>query len=268
MIQETVAILSNRPMGADYRKIALACDAVYGKALPGQFVMVKLPERPLPLLRRPFSIHRIITEKDRVLGIELLYKVVGPTTQALAQLHTGDPLDLLGPMGNPFHLPPKAQRIYLAAGGIGVAPLLFLSSFLIRQGVSEKYITLFLGGRRRSDLLCKAEFGRQGIRVHITTDDGSEGDACLLTDPLEAAVRRQPPDIIYACGPMGMLKCVAGIAQTHKVACQLSIETLMACGVGACLSCAVPHRRDASQYLHACTDGPVFDAQILSLDFP
>jgi dihydroorotate dehydrogenase electron transfer subunit len=101
--------------------------------------------------------------------------------------------------------------------------------------------------------------------VDCTTDDGSEGAQCFLTSPLEAAVRRQPPDVIMACGPMDMLICVAGIADRLDVACQLSIESVMACGMGACLGCAVPAAGDGNVYHHVCKDGPVFDAQDLKL---
>jgi dihydroorotate dehydrogenase electron transfer subunit len=156
--------------------------------------------------------------------------------------------------------------VYIAAGGIGVAPMVFLGSFLEKKGIKKDNMILYLGGRSQTDLLCKEEFHRQGITVTITTDDGSEGEACLLTDPLENAVRKQRPDIIYACGPKGMLKCVAGIATTYGVACQLSIETLMACGVGACLGCAVASQKNSSQYLHACLDGPIFDVDALALN--
>jgi dihydroorotate dehydrogenase electron transfer subunit len=101
--------------------------------------------------------------------------------------------------------------------------------------------------------------------VVLTTDDGSCGEQCLVTSPLEAAVRAEPPDIVLACGPKPMLACIQGIARSHGVACQLSIETMMACGMGACLGCAVPGRKDPSRFLHACLDGPVFDSEDLDL---
>jgi dihydroorotate dehydrogenase electron transfer subunit len=266
MIQETIQVIENLQTGSDYRKISLACGSPYAESRPGQFVMVRLPDRSTPLLRRPFSIHDLIYDHKKVIGLSLLYKVVGPVTQALAQLGPGDTLDILGPLGNHFTLPGSAKRVYLAAGGIGVAPMLFLKRFLIQHGIAKENVRLFLGGRSQADLLCKEEFMQQGIAVNITTDDGSEGEACLLTDPLAAAVEASPPDIIYACGPTGMLKCVAAIAETHALACQISVETLMACGVGACLGCAVSSKKNSSNYLHACIDGPVFHIDTLAID--
>ena len=124
---------------------------------------------------------------------------------------------------------------------------------------------LFLGGRGQEDLLCVVDFERLGIPVVLTTDDGSRGDQCLVTNPLEEAIRRDPPDLVMACGPEAMLACVLGIVGAQRIACQVSIETMMACGIGACLGCAVRGRQDASRYLHACLDGPVFDAAEIEL---
>jgi dihydroorotate dehydrogenase electron transfer subunit len=266
MIQETSIIIDNQQVGPHYHRISLSCASAYENSRPGQFVMVHLPGLRAPLLRRPFSIHQLIFDKNQIKGLVLLFKIAGPTTRALAQLRPGDPLDLLGPLGNHFTLPQGVHRVYMAAGGIGVAPMLFLKWFLERRGIHKENITLFLGGRGQDDLVCKDEFHQQEITVKVSTDDGSEGEACLLTDPLETATKNHPPDMIYACGPTGMLKCVAGIAETYSVACQISVETLMACGVGACLGCAVSSLKDPSKYLHACIDGPVFNVDTLALD--
>jgi dihydroorotate dehydrogenase electron transfer subunit len=99
-----------------------------------------------------------------------------------------------------------------------------------------------------------------GVTVHRTTDDGSDGAQCFLTHPLEIEAQKRPPDVIYACGPMDMLSCVAGIAARLKIPCQVSIESTMACGIGACLGCAVAPR-SGEGYLHVCKDGPVFDSE-------
>jgi dihydroorotate dehydrogenase electron transfer subunit len=113
--------------------------------------------------------------------------------------------------------------------------------------------------------LCLDEFSAFGLPVRMTTDDGSSGDQCLVTDPLEIAVVEKRPDIIFACGPMEMLACVAGIADKNGLACQVSIETMMACGMGACLGCAVAGRKNSNKYMHACLNGPVFDIRELKL---
>lgn len=259
MIQQVTKVMWNRPVGVDCFHLGLNTGDEFAKAVPGQFVMVQVGPGEKPLLRRPFSISGLIDNGDGFEGIELLIKQVGAGTQRLAGLTPGDALDVIGPLGHGFRLKKSHERIYLAGGGIGIAPIRFLASELIHRGVPAGRIRLFLGGQSRQDLLCREDFERHGIPVTITTDDGSEGDQCLLTDPLELAIQDQAPDMVYACGPHGMLACVAGIAQRTGAPCQVSIETLMACGLGACLGCAVESEKDQDIYLHACIHGPVFN---------
>jgi len=263
MFSGKVRILWNRHLGSSYYKIGLKCGNKLIAARPGQFVMLRPTAQLSPLLRRPFSIHGLITTEKGVSGIQILYKVVGEGTRLLARLGGGSSVDVLGPLGTHFRLPQPGRRIVLAAGGIGVAPLTFLAAELIKAGCNPGDITVFIGGRTRSELICRQDFEGLGIAVHLTTDDGSAGDACLVTHPLEAAVARRPPDILYACGPSGMLACIVGIAEKFGVPCQVSIESLMACGMGACLGCAVAGRPPGGRFLHACLDGPVLDAAAL-----
>jgi dihydroorotate dehydrogenase electron transfer subunit len=265
MNQQRATVLWNRSMNADCFRLGLVCDQVYADAVPGQFVMVQVGAEHAPLLRRPFSIAGIFGQENRVEGIELFIKVVGQGTQRLSQLAKGDQVDLLGPLGRGFKVDPGHDRVYLAAGGIGVAPIRFLAMAMVAKGSEPGNCRVFIGGRNKADLLCHEEFEALGMSVTVTTDDGSAGGQCLLTDPLEVAIQEQPPDMVCACGPHGMLACIAGIAARTQVACQLSIETMMACGLGACMGCAVPSRTDPSTYLHACLNGPVMDAAKLQL---
>jgi dihydroorotate dehydrogenase electron transfer subunit len=260
---ETVQVLENIPAGTGYYRMRLSCHRQYAKARPGQFVMVRFPEQVDPLLPRPFSIHRLIKPAGVTTGLELLYKVVGKGTHALSLRQPGDYLSLTGPLGRGFAVPADVVRIKIVAGGIGVAPMIFLLDYLNEHKHDLEGVEVFLGGRSKADLLCLDEFSTLGVPVHMTTDDGSSGDQCLVTDPLELAVAKSLPDIIYACGPIDMLACIAGIANKYKIACQVSIEAMMACGMGACLGCAVASRHHPDHYLHACSDGPVFDIQEL-----
>lgn len=265
MIQQNAIVKWNNPVGGDCFHMALITEQAIDKVMPGQFVMVQIGNQELPLLRRPFSIFGLVRDGDGIVGIELLIKVVGKGTRRLAQMRPGETLDLLGPLGHGFRFIPNAHHIYLAAGGIGVAPIRFLAAELITRGVPPESCRLYLGGRSKKDLICREEFKQLGIAVTVTTDDGSDGDQCLITDPLEMAIQEQAPDMVYACGPHGMLACVAGIAQRTQVPCQVSIETLMACGLGACLGCAVESKKDTEAYLHACVNGPVFNAADINL---
>lgn len=266
MQQITTQVLWNKALSPNFGRLALACEGEFARAEAGQFVMLGVSGSSDPLLRRPFSIHRAVTSGGRFLGIELLYKIVGPATRRMSRLAAGEPVSLLGPLGNSFRLPEGGRRVYLAAGGVGVAPMVFLVERLATAGRPLSGFRLFLGGRSREELLCVEDFQRAGVPVSCTTDDGSYGDHCLVTDPLEIAVGREPPDLVLACGPKGMLACVVGITRKHGLPCQVSIETMMACGMGACLGCAVPGRGRPDRYLHACTDGPVFDAGEIDWD--
>ncbi len=253
-------ILSNREICPGYFRMRIACDQVYQDALPGQFVMVRLAGQTSPMLRRPFSIHDLIMEGTRVTGFDILYKIIGKGTQALSMSGSGDMMDVLGPLGRGFSTRGEFRRVHMVAGGIGIAPLVFLAKHLMRQGYSGSQINLFIGGRSCGDLLCLEIFEHLGIQLMVTTDDGSAGSQCLVTQPLRESLRQQKPEILFACGPMPMLREVMAISRKDGIPCQVSVETMMACGMGACLGCAVEKRDSKEQYLHACMDGPVFEA--------
>ncbi|MCG6911738.1 MAG: dihydroorotate dehydrogenase electron transfer subunit [Deltaproteobacteria bacterium] len=253
-------ICSNREIGPGYFQMRIACDEGYRKAVPGQFVMIRLTGQTAPLLRRPFSIHNLVREAGRSIGFDILYKTVGAGTEALSMSRPGDVVDVLGPLGRGFSIRDGFKAVHMVAGGIGIAPFVFLAEHLRRRGMSGSQITLFIGGRSAGDLVCLDRFERLGIRIRITTDDGSAGSRCLVTQPLAESLGGERPDIVFACGPSSMLREVSAICRKEGIACQVSIETLMACGMGACLGCAVESSSPDSPYRHACIDGPVFDA--------
>ena len=265
MFQADENVLWNRQVGPGYYRLGLSCDPGYERARPGQFVMLRLPAEELPFLRRPFSIHRLILTDGRVTGIEILYQVVGAGTHKLSKSGPGEKVDLLGPLGKGFAYAASYRQIAIVAGGIGVAPMLFLACYLKAKQVDPSCCKVFLGARSSQHLLCEEDFARLGMPIQVTTDDGSSGDQCLVTFPVETLMEHQGADMIYACGPPEMLKCIVGLAQKHQVACQISVEALMACGMGACLGCAVQPRGDGGGYWHACVDGPGFDAAILKI---
>jgi dihydroorotate dehydrogenase electron transfer subunit len=266
MVQQQAQVLWNENVNSAYFRVGLRCRAGFARVKPGQFVMLRIAEGIDPLLRRPFSIHRPIITDGRIQGIEILYKVVGKGTSLLSKMKREDRIDVLGPLGSAFLLPEQVQRVFIVAGGIGIAPMLFLATHLLERGFDPDNLKVYLGGRTKDDLLCVGEFEDMKLTVYTTTDDGSAGDQCLVTLPVESAASDQRPELIYACGPLEMLKCVIGIAEVHSIECQVSIETRMACGMGACLGCAVAARDIPNHYYHACLDGPVFDIRTIRLE--
>lgn len=217
---------------------------------PGQFVMLRFPNYIDPLLRRPFGVYRIIDE-----GIEILYKVVGKGTRLMTGLRPGDTVDILGPLGNGFPSDSGKKDIVMVAGGIGIVPFYLLAASGRQSGVRQR---LLFGGRGKDDLPGLEDFKKLGIKIKISTQDGSIGKKGLVTELVKSEARSLKSTIIYACGPKGMLKEVAKIALRMEAPCYVSLDNIMACGIGACLGCAVKVR--ARGYKMVCKDGPVFDA--------
>jgi dihydroorotate dehydrogenase electron transfer subunit len=242
-----------------YYTLILEGPAEWGAARAGQFVMIA--SRPSddaalePYLRRAFSIHDL-SKTDRGARIELLAKIVGPGTRALAGRRAGESLPVLGPLGRPFTLPDEGP-VALVAGGVGSAPLLLLGRELVERGVAFDF---YYGGRSRADLARRDDFAAlahdSGGKLVATTEDGSEGVAGLVTAPLDAALAEGRYRALYGCGPMGLLARLAALAAEHGVRGEAALETAMGCGFGACLGCAVPLA--AGRFGLCCKDGPVF----------
>lgn len=223
------------------------------QAAPGQFIGV-YPKDGSTLLPRPISICEVST-KSRALRI--VYRIAGQGTAEFSGLREGDPVDILGVLGNGFPLVlGRRKRCFLIGGGIGIPPLLQLAKELDTE---EKSIIL---GYRDSNLFLAEELARYG-KVYVATEDGSQGTKGNVLD----AIREHSleGDIIYACGPMPMLRAIKQYAAEQRIKAYISLEEHMACGVGACLGCVVKTREvDPHSHVHnarICTDGPVFDAE-------
>jgi len=252
-------ITSNKIFKDNYWHLEFESGVIAGRALPGQFVNIKVSDGIEPLLRRPLSIHGI--EGSRV---RLFYEVLGPGTRILSARKPGELLDVIGPLGNGFSLSGKEQRAgckaaILVAGGMGGAPLVFLA----KKIRSSKPLVL-IGARTEKKILCSQEFKALGCSVKIATDDGSSGFKGRVTELLSQVLRQATGDrrlAIYACGPRPMLKAVGKIACENNIDSQLSLEEHMACGIGACLGCVVATK---SGYRKVCKDGPVFSGKELT----
>jgi dihydroorotate dehydrogenase electron transfer subunit len=262
-------VMSNMEILPDCFRIRLTAPKKILCALPGQFVTVRVRDAIDPLLRRPFSIFSrgsVAPDHDgaqRRYYLEILYKVVGKGTSMLSELHSGDYVEVLGPLGKGFVTGGPDVEYLLVGGGIGLAPLYFLA----RELVAKSTVKVFIGGRRKADILCVTEFDQLGIDTYVATDDGTLGSKGMVTDVLgehlAATGRGRGKQAVYACGPHGMLAAVTGISSDFGVPCQVSLEANMACGVGACLGCVtkgINHSEAAPDYRCVCKDGPVFDS--------
>ncbi len=223
---------------------------------PGQFIHILCEGR---VLRRPISICEIDKEKGT---IRIVFEVRGEGTKWLSRLFVTDKLDVIGPLGHGFKIDDTSKKVAIVGGGIGVPPLLELASKF------KENATVILGFRSASAAILAADFMKKGCSVHLATDDGSLGYKGFVTGPLESLLSRQKVDTIYACGPTPMLKAVAEIAERENIACQVSLEQRMACGVGACMCCAfsVTGKNKEKRYAHVCKEGPVFDAKEVNFD--
>ncbi|MFH1478797.1 MAG: dihydroorotate dehydrogenase electron transfer subunit [Candidatus Omnitrophota bacterium] len=270
MKDTTAKIISNKEIAPGYFKMAIDALYIAENVLPGQFVEIRCSDGLDPFLRRPFSIHRVTPAYRqgrgnglRVTGIEILYEVIGKGTQILSQKKKGDLLNVLGPLGNGFTLPDPRNPLHvtpiLIAGGIGVAPIMYLAEILISRKIKPIVI---LGARSREFVLCDKDLKKLGAKVHIATDDGTMGfkgfvtelfkDFLLATCSLQLAT-------VYSCGPNPMLKVIVDICKKHDIESQVSLEEKMACGIGACLGCAVKIKENRKiVYKLTCKDGPVF----------
>lgn len=253
-LKETV--LANDKAGPGFYRMRIGSGYLAKNTLPGQFFEVRVSEGTEPLLRRPFSCHRILKG-----AVEILYEVVGPSTEILARKKKDDTVDIIGPLGNGFDIC-KGEAM-IVAGGIGTAPLFGLAEKL------KKKPTVLIGARTKDHLLCEKEFKGLGCEVKVATDDGSKGHKGFVTDLLKGDLRNTQyakRNTIYACGPHVMMKEAARIARSCGAPCQVSLEERMACGVGVCLGCPVKvrtmndERRTMNEYKMVCKDGPVFDA--------
>ena len=254
--QENATVVRLERFAEGNCRLSLHSPQVAAAARPGQFVMVKAGIGKDPLLRRPFSVHQV---SDGGI-IQIYFKVVGKGTEILATLRETQRVSILGPLGRGFRIE-TGKRAVIVAGGLGIAPMLFLAKELVRRKKAPADDRLLLGARNKGELEPILDDFRQfGMRLHCATDDGSLGHHGLVTELLSAEILHSE-SVIYACGPEPMLARVAIQSRESAIPCQVSVETEMACGMGACLGC---NREGADgNYTHVCLNGPVYDAKEL-----
>lgn len=249
-VLERVRVLGNERVAEGVGLITLRAPRCASSIGPGQFVHLRVATGADIILRRPFSVHRVVGDR-----IEILYQVLGAGTLRLAEKESGDEsMDLIGPLGHGWDVPETASHALLVAGGLGAAPLGALAERLAERGVA---VVVAQGAPCTDRLVARDLFERVARRVEVATDDGSAGLHGFVTVLSQQLLDAEEFDVVYCCGPEVMQRIVAAQALAAGIPCQVSLERLMACGIGACLSCVVT---TDSGLKRACVDGPVFDA--------
>lgn len=263
----TGSVESNREVREGHFLMSVRMPLAFAAPLPGQFVLMHLKDRMDILLGRPFSISGFQRYAHHV-QIEILYRIAGQGTRLFARLKAGDDLDISGPLGHPFEVPGDIKNLILVSGGIGIAPMRYLLAF-IRTRKSERAprVDFYMGAKTVDELTEMETIRPLCDEFQVCTDDCSMGHPGLVTEPLEKALISYPlkDSLVCACGPLGMIRRLSEILAQHPLACQVSLEERMACGLGACLGCAVAIRgqNGEKQYQRVCQEGPVFNLRDL-----
>lgn len=259
--RHSAAVIENRPLSRRYYLLVLERPARMQVPAPGSFVHLLVPDGGRFFLRRPFS---VLDCDDHRLSLIVVEK--GEGTRIMRRLEPGPEMDLIGPLGSSFP-PAPGKRVLALGGGVGLAPLYYYG---VRGGAAgcASYRLLY-GARTREDLfLDRFEWALRNreptVHVGFSTDDGSHGFAGTVVEYARREIARSGVDVIFSCGPNPMLKAAAKLARETGVPHYVSLENRMACALGACRSCVVLTRApDGVRYRTVCTDGPVFDAELI-----
>jgi dihydroorotate dehydrogenase electron transfer subunit len=248
---EDLKVVENKYLNKDFFILELTGDNKIPELRPGQFAQVRVDGSTETFLRRPISIHDVDYEKNT---FKLLIQIAGKGTETLSRLKKGDSINLIYPLGNSFSMPLSDERVLLVGGGCGIAPLLFLAKHLKANGCVPD---ILLGFRNKDRIIEFEEYSRIG-KVYVTTEDGSMGEKGYVTS--HSAFSKQKYNRICCCGPDSMMKAIGAYSKDRNIACEVSLENLMACGIGACLCCIVD---TVKGNLCTCIDGPVFNVNDL-----
>jgi dihydroorotate dehydrogenase electron transfer subunit len=269
----SVPIVENTKLARQTYRIRLRCPELARAIRPGQFIMIRMPRGSDPLLGRPFALYdTVLDNSGQLVGLDVVYLVVGKLTGLLAKRKVADSVEVWGPLGNGFPKLSGLDHVGLVAGGIGQTPFLaYIRELLGSRGYggrtaqrAAQRVSVYYGVRSADFLTGVDDFRDAGAQVHWATDDGSAGFQGFVTQLLE---QHEKPQHLVGCGPGPMMKALAELAQRWNVPCHLSLETPMACGIGICFSCVtkvkMPETSTGWDYRRVCVDGPIFDADCL-----
>src|SRR5229473_521668 len=262
-LQVRGTVLNVRKVDA-YHAITIVAPGIAARFKPGQFVALAVggPDTSM-VLRRTFSIYDV--RPDHGGTVEFVFAAGGPGTRWLAERRARDVLDLTGPLGRPFPVPRDPVSCLLVGGGYGSAPLFALADRLRERRCSVDFLLGAAGGDRVFGALTARRTGRSAT---ITTVDGSLGVRGIITEMLGQVIHEARTDVIYACGPMPMLRQVTALARRYDIPVQVAVEESMACGVGVCMTCVLPvvGSDGITRMVRSCVDGPVFRGEQVRWD--
>jgi dihydroorotate dehydrogenase electron transfer subunit len=261
-VQTNGMVVRNGRLKSLYFMLGIYCPPIANQIKPGQFVMLKVSDNTSPLLRRPFSVYKSYPtshpEKRKRGHLFILYKKVGEGTRRMTALSKGQKVDLIGPLGNGFSLPPlpSSAHCILIGGGVGIVSL-----YPLAEAWRGGKCVVFIGGKTQNDILGIEDFKKLNSNILVATEDGSLGIRGTVVDLFLSRTKQFKGNrkyYIYACGPMPMLKSLAQTVKFKKFICQVSLEARMGCGFGACWGCVVKTKHPRIPYQRVCQDGPVF----------
>jgi dihydroorotate dehydrogenase electron transfer subunit len=281
MIQLDASIERNELIGEATYRLRVLAEPIARSVIPGQFVMIRLAGIDAPLIGRPLAVYDVVSdERGEPRWLDLVYLRKGALTTALADMPPETRVTLWGPLGNGFSDDP-CERLIMAAGGIGQTPMLLLGREALgnrrfsppgRRTPWAANVELIYVARRASLLAGVEHFREAGFDVHLCTDDGSAGHPKRVPEVLSERLTQlsSPGRIrVVTCGPEIMMEKVADVCRQAAVACQVSMETPMACGIGICFTCVAKIRQPGPQawdYKRTCVEGPIFDADQIHWD--
>jgi dihydroorotate dehydrogenase electron transfer subunit len=272
--QLRVRVVENVRLARDTYRVRVKCPEIAERIVPGQFVMLRIPDVNDPLLARPLALYdTVLDTSDKPTDVDIVYLTVGKMTRLLASLEVGREVEVWGPLGNGF--PPRAtEHLIMVAGGIGQTPFLALGNEYLgrrqygqppRRMPSAARVTLCYGVRNAAYLAGVSDFLSAGFDLSLSSDDGSVGQPGFVTAVLRRVLDQTATDdrLVVCCGPEPMMEAVAKMCRAAGAPCLVSLESPMACGIGICFSCVTKVRQPdgAWDYKRTCVEGPVFDAE-------
>ncbi len=256
-IQIQAEVLSNKKVGP-YHHMFFAVGDMAAHCKPGNFVAISVGgEQSSLILRRAFAIYRASDKGPMGGSIELVVAPHGQGSKWLCNQNVGAFVDMVGPLGTAFGIPTTNANTMLIGGGYGSAPLFALAEVLKNRGCR---VDMVLGASTANKIYAPLEGKRSVSSLTLTTDDGTTGIHGQISEAIPRLIREYSTEVIYSCGPMGMLSAIAKIAEDFDIAHQCAVEEAMACGIGVCMTCVVPVKNEGGiKMVRTCIDGPVMD---------